>query len=92
MLRGILDDADVCLKRVDQLFIKRNSNGNIELIVAKATDNFILAGTPEALQLFTNALSKIFTLKNINRGARHLFLGMTIILEASGSITASIKS
>ena len=57
----------------------------------RVTDDFIMAGTPEELKAFTDALAKRFTLKNINRGNRHMFHGMLIEQDQSFSVKVSMK-
>lgn len=81
----------VRVKSIDQLFIERGTDGKVVLIVAKVTDDFIMAGTDESLERFTKALGERFTLKNVNKSFDHLFLGMSIKQGSTGSITVSMQ-
>lgn len=49
------------MERAHQLFINRDRNERISLIVAKTTDDFLIAGERESIGFFFGQLKQRFT-------------------------------
>ena len=83
----------VGLERViglSQLFLKRDAKGNVILLVAKVTDDFLLGGTKEAMQQFTNLLEKRFEVGKVIIDDMIHFDGCEIRQDEQGNILMSM--
>lgn len=81
------------LKRVsgvDQLFVKRDTNGLIVLLMAKVTDDLLMVGTKADLEEFVTALGKRFPISKSIIDATIRFNGSTIQQEPNGDVTISM--
>lgn len=75
---------------IPQLFVKRDKDGYISLIIAKVTDDFLLGGAIEQMQLFIESLKNRFIVgKTVVDGKIH-FDGCEIKQDQEGSITMSM--
>jgi len=63
---------------LSQLYRLRDPKGNICLLVAKVTDDFLFAGTHQALQLFSKHAKDIFEIRNVFFDDKLLFNGAEI--------------
>lgn len=75
---------------VPQLFSRRDSAGDIILLVAKVTDDILMAGTKEAMQQFSEEISSRFTVSKTIIDAPVKFNGCDIAPHADGSIELSM--
>lgn len=72
---------------VSQLFLKRNNNGDISLLIAKITDDLLMAGRPSEMESFVEMLSKTFKTSKVIIGDEILFNGSRIIQDREGNVT-----
>lgn len=82
------------LKRVfgiSQLFVKRNTNGKIVLLVAKLTDDFLACGNGPMLNEFFSKMQERFEVGMINHGPSFKFGGCEIEINKNGDIKISMK-
>lgn len=75
---------------LSQLFFKRNSRGEISLIIAKVTDDFLLETTCEETQAFTELMQKRFKVGKVIINEKLHFNGCEIEQDEPGSITMSM--
>lgn len=79
------------IKSIDQRFYKQGGDGRIELFVAKVVDDFILAGFPNVVDEFLNALDHKFKLGRINKGANLKFLGCSLQRDDKENLQLSMS-
>lgn len=75
---------------VSQLFVKRNEKGKIVLLVAKLSDDFLMAGISNDLMTFTTTMGKRFIIGRVCKGPRYKFGGCEISLQANSDIRLSM--
>lgn len=80
------------LRGLNQLYVKRDYQGRIKLIVAKVTDDFICGGDIEITTAFIEQLKNRFEVGKIVIDGKFLFNGCEIEQDASGSIQMSMRS
>ena len=71
---------------LSQLFAKRDSNDNISLLIAKATDDFLLGGSVQEMEHFFEELRRRFVVGKIVIDSKIHFDGCEIEQEPAGSI------
>ena len=84
----------VGLERViglSQLFLKRDANGNVIILVSKVTDDILLGVTKEAMQQFTNLLKERFEVGKIIIDDMIHFDGCEIRQDKQGNILMSMS-
>lgn len=75
---------------ISQLFVKRNRHGKIVLIMAKLTDDFLIAGMPKDIEEFAFQLKTRFEVGKIAKGPTHNFGGCEILVQENGDIILSM--
>lgn len=75
---------------IPQLFVKRDQNDHISLIVAKVTDDFLLGGTIRQMQMFIDDLQKRFIVGKVAIDGKIHFDGCEIQQDMQGNITMSM--
>lgn len=75
---------------ISQLFIKRDKQGRICLLIAKVTDDFLLGGSVESMEAFIRDLKKRFIVGKIIVNAKPHFDGCEIEQYADKSIRMSM--
>ena len=75
---------------LSQQFYKRNSRGEISLLVAKVTDDFLLGGSCEEMRALTDLLQKRFDVGKVLIDEKLLFNGCEIGQDENGSITMAM--
>lgn len=81
------------LKRVfglSQLFLRRNRNGEIVLMVAKVTDDFLVGEKMEYIHEFMDRLQERFTVGKVVGDGRFHFNGCEIEQDKHGNIRKSM--
>lgn len=68
------------------LFLKSDTNDNVILLVSKVTDDFLLGGTKETIQRFTNLLKERFDVGKIIIDDMIHFDGCEIEQDDQGNI------
>lgn len=76
---------------VNQLFVKRCSKGKIILLVAKLSDDFLVAGMSEDIDEFMIDLQKRFIVGKIVDGPKYAFGRCEIVQMDNGSIRLSME-
>lgn len=74
-----------------QLLVLYNEDSSIMLVVTKVVDDFLLAGTPSAIQAFHDAIAKRFAVENFVFDKYIVFNRLHIPQESDGSIFANIQ-
>lgn len=75
---------------LSQLFIRRNKRDEITLMVAKVTDDFLVAGKLEYIHEFMDRLQQRFTVGKVVVDERFHFNGCEIEQDQSGNIRMSM--
>ena len=75
---------------IGQLFVRRNIQGNILLLVAKVTDDFIIGGTIEEIENIIQAMKERFNVGKTISNQPFFFDGCEIRQKPDGSIIMSI--
>jgi len=75
---------------ISQLFTKKDDRNNIILLVAKVTDDFLLGGSEEQMQLFIRDLGKRFVLGKVVLNSKAHFDGCEIEQDEAGNIKMSM--
>ena len=88
----LVNDAQ-CLRvhGVSQLYIKRGQEGSIMLMIAKLTDDLLMAGTKVAMRQFADLISKRFTISKVILQGEIKFNGCSILRDESGDIRMSMN-
>lgn len=76
---------------VEQLFYKKGEDGKINILVAKVVDDFLIAGTTEAIDSFLEALGQHVKIGHIGRSDKLKFLGCCVTQSPSGDIELSMS-
>jgi len=63
MAENICWDGMVRIEGVSQLFIKRDPDGQIILMIAKVTDDLLMTGTIQTMQVFAVTINKRFEVR-----------------------------
>lgn len=72
---------------VSQLFIKRGAEGNIQMIMAKITDDLLFAGSKERMGQFVESIQARFSISKIIVDGPIDFNGCRITQDVHGNIT-----
>lgn len=75
---------------ISQLFVKRDINGSLCLLVAKVTDDFLLGGSVEEMQIFVTELQKRFIVGKVVINQKIHFDGCEITQDGDGSVRMSM--
>lgn len=75
---------------VPQMFVKRYDNGHISLILAKVTDDLLIAGERENIEEFNKSIAQRFPISKVILEGQIQFNGATIRQDENGSITMSM--
>ena len=75
---------------ISQLFVKHNEHGDIQLIVAKVTDEFLLGGSLCEMCHFTEKLQKRFMVGKVIIDDKLHFDGCEIVQDKIGNVTMSM--
>ena len=75
---------------VPQMFVHRRKNGDIKLLIAKVTDDLLIAGALEHIDTFNEAITKRFPISKVIRDGQIKFNGAYIEQNKPGSITLSM--
>ena len=88
MIEGWLTIEAGCelVASLSQLYVKRNKSGEIILLVAKLTDDLLLAGTHNELRAFTEQISARFKISKTITTGEIKFNGCTITKNNGGDI------
>lgn len=74
------------IRGISQLFLKRNASGKIILLVAKVTDDFLIAGSLEQMKQFTDELQQRFVVGKVVINEPFIFNGCHISQNPFGDI------
>ena len=77
---------------ITQLYRKRDANGEMVLLVAKVTDDFLMSGTQAAVTWFKEAISARFEISKFLFDTKMFFNGACIDRDVQGNITLSMES
>ena len=75
---------------ISQLFIRRDTSGNVQLLIAKVTDDFLLGGTHASMKHFTELLKQRFDVGKVIIDDKIHFDGCEIAQDDVGNITLSM--
>lgn len=85
---------DVGMKRLlgaHQVFVKRDENGRLALMVAKTTDDFLAAGNKESVAEFFDQMKKRFTVGKAIIADRMKFNGCMITVRSDRAATLDMQ-
>lgn len=71
---------------MEKLFVKREKDGKVCLLVAKLVDEFLVISPPKVIDRFFQSLHKYFTLGVTNKGIDMKFLVFKMIIGSDGSV------
>lgn len=77
---------------INQLFMKRDEHGKIRLLVAKLSDDFLVAGKTEDIDEFMRQLQLRFIVGKIVGGPVFKFSGCEVLIQDNGDILMSMRS
>lgn len=80
-----------CVSGVDQLFVRRTEVGDIELLIAKFVDDFLISGTRDSISIFLREINLKFKLGSSSVGRQLKFLGCDIDILPDGSIDMGME-
>lgn len=88
----LLNDAGMQrVNGISQLYMRRDSKGQINLILAKVTDDILIAGNVDEIQQFIQLISQRFKISKSITNKPINFNGCQISQRADGSISMSMK-
>ena len=76
---------------LQQLFVKKDIQGNIELVIAKVVDDFLIAGSKDAIETLHQAIGKRFTVRMFLMGKDLIFSRLNIFQEKDGSVLLNME-
>lgn len=76
---------------VSQLFIKRRQDGSIMLMVAKVTDDLLIAADTETMREFIKKVNERFKVSKSVVDEQILFNGTRIMQDSAGNISMTMK-
>lgn len=79
------------LSGVDQLFVRRDNNGSVTLMLAKVTDDLMMVGKREVLDEFLGALNKRFPIRHSVIHETIRFYGFLIMKESTVDVFISME-
>lgn len=74
-----------------QVFTKRNDDGVLALMVAKTTDDFLVAGSREAVEVFFERMKDRFTVGKSIIEKRMKYNGCVIEIGSDGAVTITMQ-
>lgn len=80
------------IRGISQLYLQRDDTGKIILLVAKVTDDFLIAGSVQHMKEFTDELKKRFVVGKVVINEPFIFNGCHISQDPLGDITMSMVS
>ena len=91
--RWMLDNAKLDrVVGVSQLYVKRIKNGHITLLVAKVTDDVLIAGSNESIRRFAGELKQDFKVSRITIDEPFFFNGSYVEQDQAGNVSLSMRS
>ena len=75
---------------LSQLYVRRNEQGRIAIVVAKVTDDFIIGGKVQSICDFVSEMKKRFEVGKVVIDARFFFNGCEIEQDEEGNVTLSM--
>lgn len=75
---------------ISQLYLKREASGSIVLVVAKVTDDLLIAGSVDGIRALITQLKNRFTISKSIINDKMTFNGCTIEQSANGDIRMSM--
>lgn len=76
---------------VSQIFVKRSSDGGIVMLMAKVTDDLLMAGSVEDIKEFVELIGKRFPISKAIIDNRIKFNGSEITQKADGTVILSME-
>lgn len=77
---------------MDQLFVKRNQDGHILILVEKFVDDLLISGHIDSIKHFFNTLRSEFSLGATRTGTDLKFLGCKQKVDEGGSMNFSMAN
>eukprot|EP00177_Eucheuma_denticulatum_P007832 GFKZ01014258.1.p1 GENE.GFKZ01014258.1~~GFKZ01014258.1.p1 ORF type:complete len:1202 (-),score=97.36 GFKZ01014258.1:1881-5486(-) len=76
---------------LSQLFIRRDKTGGIILLVAKLSDDFLMAGSQSALHEFSDSIHRRFEVGKLVKGPAYQFGGCDIKYHTNGDVSMEMS-